>query len=102
MLLREFRLDRSQDVLVCVDRAARTAWSGWSPRLLKVAAMLSPMNFSSSPPNSRVISGAATPQYELSTAAAWAGVARSANVVNPTRSPKSTLISWRRSRVDDR
>ena len=54
--------------------------------------MLSPMNFSTSPPNSLVISGAATPQYTLRTAAASAGVERSEKVVNPTRSPNSTLI----------
>jgi hypothetical protein len=50
------------------------AWSGWSPRLLNEATTPSPMNFSTSPPNSRVISGAAAPQYALSTAATSAGV----------------------------
>jgi hypothetical protein len=57
------------------------------------------MNFSSSPPNRRVMRGAAVLQYALRTAATSPGVDRSAKPVNPTRSPNRTLISWRRSRV---
>ena len=74
-------------------RAARRAWSGWSPRLLKVATIPSPMNFSISPPNRRVSSGAAVPQYALRTAATSAGDDRSEKLVKPTRSPKRTLTS---------
>ena len=74
-------------------REARSAWSGWSPRLLNVATIPSPMNFSTSPPNRRVSSGAAVPQYALSTAATSAGDDRSEKLVKPTRSPKRTLTS---------
>ena len=42
------------------------------------------------------------PQYELSTAATSLGVERAEKLVNPTRSPKRTLMFWWRSRVVDR
>ena len=43
-------------------RAARTAWSGWSPALLKTAKIWSPTNSATSPSNSSRIIGASRPK----------------------------------------